>query len=432
MRRFFDFERHGTSFRTEVLAGLTTFFTMSYIIVVNPAILESAGIPDGASMTATILVAAIGTLMMAFWARRPFAVAPYMGANAFIAFTVVKLLGFPWQTALGAVFLGGCAFILLTVLRIRGWLTEGIPMSLKRAFVVGIGLFLTFIGLNQTGLVVVGVPGAPVHVGRLGDPKVLLAVLGLVLTAILMIRKVPGGILIGILATTLLSMLLGVTQPPSAIVSMPPSLAPIFMKLDIRGALSMDFIPVILAIFVMDFLDTMGTLIALASRADLLDAEGNLPDVGRPMLADAVATTAAGLLGTTSAGAYLESAAGIAAGGKTGFTALVVALLFLCSLFFAPFLTLVPPHAYGPSLIIVGSMMLEPIRHIDFDDPTEYLPAFLTIALMCFTYHIGIGMTAGFILYPLFKLVTGRVREVHPGLWVLTAISVAYYVFQVE
>jgi AGZA family xanthine/uracil permease-like MFS transporter len=345
---------------------------------------------------------------------------------------VVKLMGYPWQTALGAVFIGGCVFILLTVLKVRGWLTEGIPPSLKHSFVVGIGLFLTFIGLNQTGLVVLGVPGAPVHVGKLTDPKVLLAVFGLALTGVLMIRRVTGAILIGIVATTLLSMILGVTPFPSQVVGPPPSLEPIFLKLDIRGALRLEFIPVILAIFIMDFLDTMGTLIALASRADLLDEKGNLPEIEKPMLADAIATTAAGLLGTTASGAYLESASGIAAGGRTGLTALVVALLFLLSLFLAPFLTVIPSHAYGPSLIIVGSMMLAPIRKVDFDDLTEYLPAFLTIALMCFTYHIGIGMTAGFILYPLFKLVTGRAREIHPGMWILTALSVVYYLFQVE
>lgn len=425
----FRLREHGTDTRTEVLAGVTTFLTMAYIIIVNPAILQAAGIPKGPSMVATILSAAFGTLVMGFYANRPFAIAPYMGENAFIAYTVVKVLGYSWQTALGAIFIGGLLFTVLTVLRVRTWLVEAIPQSLKYSFAVGIGLFLTFIGLNDSGIVRLGVPGAPVKVGDLGSPAALLAVLGFVLMAALLVKRVRAAILISILSVTALSFVLGVTKAPESLVSLPPSLSPIFLKLDVLGALTWGFFAVILTVFVMDFVDTMGTLIGLSARAGLLDERGNLPQIERPMLADALATVVGALLGTTTTGTYIESAAGIEAGGRTGLTAVVVALLFLLSLFFAPLFTSVPPHAYGPALIMVGLMMLEPIRRIDFSDYTELVPAFAVVALMSFTYNLGVGMTAGFVLYPLLKTLAGRAKEVPAGAWVLGGLSLLFYIF---
>ncbi|HDH99725.1 MAG: NCS2 family permease [Candidatus Latescibacterota bacterium] len=425
----FRLREHGTDTRTEVLAGVTTFLTMAYIIIVNPAILQAAGIPKGPSMVATILSAAFGTLVMGFYANRPFAIAPYMGENAFIAYTVVKILGYSWQTALGAIFIGGLLFTVLTVLRVRTWLVEAIPQSLKYSFAVGIGLFLTFIGLNDSGIVRLGVPGAPVKVGDLGSPSALLAVLGFVLMAALLVKRVRAAILISILSVTALSFVLGVTKAPESLVSLPPSLSPIFLKLDVLGALTWGFFAVILTVFVMDFVDTMGTLIGLSARAGLLDERGNLPQIERPMLADALATVVGALLGTTTTGTYIESAAGIEAGGRTGLTAVVVALLFLLSLFFAPLFTSVPPHAYGPALIMVGLMMLEPIRRIDFSDYTELVPAFAVVALMSFTYNLGVGMTAGFVLYPLLKTLAGRAKEVPAGAWVLGGLSLLFYIF---
>ena len=425
----FRLREHGTDPRTEVLAGATTFLTMAYIIIVNPAILQAAGIPKGPSMVATILSAAFGTLVMGFYANRPFAIAPYMGENAFIAYTVVKILGYSWQTALGAIFIGGLLFTVLTVLRVRTWLVEAIPQSLKYSFAVGIGLFLTFIGLNDSGIVRLGVPGAPVKVGDLGSPSALLAVLGFVLMAALLVKRVRAAILISILSVTALSFVLGVTKAPESLVSLPPSLSPIFLKLDVLGALTWGFFAVILTVFVMDFVDTMGTLIGLSARAGLLDERGNLPQIERPMLADALATVVGALLGTTTTGTYIESAAGIEAGGRTGLTAVVVALLFLLSLFFAPLFTSVPPHAYGPALIMVGLMMLEPIRRIDFSDYTELVPAFAVVALMSFTYNLGVGMTAGFVLYPLLKTLAGRAKEVPAGAWVLGGLSLLFYIF---
>lgn len=429
MEKFFGFKRHKTGYRQEILAGVTTFLTMAYIIIVNPAILENAGIPRGPSITATILAAVFGTTVMALWARRPFAIAPYMSENAFIAFVVVKVMGYTWQVALGAVFIAGVLFALLTVFKVRSWLAESIPMSLKASFAVGIGLFLTFIGLNETGLVVLGVPGAPVRLGNIGQPSVLLAVAGFMLVIVLLARRVPGALVIGIIATTAGSIFLGITPLPASFISLPPSLEPIMFKLDIAGALTPQFFPVVMVIFIMAFLDTIGTLIGLSMRADLLDEKGNLPEIERPMMADALATIAAPLLGTSTTGAYIESAAGIEEGGRTGFSALVVAALFALSLFFAPLFTIVPPHAYGIALIVIGSFMINPITQIDFNDLTELIPAFLTIVLMIFTYNIGVGMTAGMITYVLLKVGTGRASELKAGMWVLALLSVSLFVF---
>ena len=429
MKTYFDFERHRTNYRRETLAGFTTFVTMAYIIIVNPAILEAAGIPRGPSTTATILAAAFGTAIMGFYAKRPFAIAPYMGENAFLAFTVVKALGFTWQEALGAVFIAGLAFTVLTVLKVRSWLADSISPSLKYSFAVGIGFFITFIGLNETGIVSQGVAGAPVRLGNLTQPSVILALCGLLLTVLLMLRRVRGAIVIGILATTLLSFLSGVTPLPSTIVSLPPSPEPIFLKLDLSGALTPKFLPVVLTVFVMAFVDTIGTLIGLSARAELLDEKGNLPEIEKPMLADALATTFAPLVGTSTTGAYVESAAGVEEGGRTGFVALVTAALFLLALFFAPLFTAVPAHAYGVALIIIGSFMINPVTRIGFSDPTELIPAFLTIVLISFTYNIGVGITTGLLAWPLCKVLSGRIREIPAGAWILALLSLSFFLF---
>lgn len=426
--RYFRFELHRTSYGQETVAGLTTFMTMSYIIIVNPAIMAAAGLPKEASMVATIVTAIFGTVLMGVYANRPFAVAPYMGENAFLAFTVVGQLHYHWTQALGAVFVAGVLFILLTITKVRQWLLDAVPMNLRYSFAVGIGLFMTFIGLNETGIVAVGVAGAPVHTGHLTSVPVLVAVFGFLLIAVLMIRRFPGAILVGIAATTILAYVTGVAQRPTEYVSAPPSLAPIFLQMDLKGALSVGFFGVVLTIFVMAFVDTMGTLIGLSARANLL-VDGTLPHIERPMLADALATTFAAACGTSTAGAYIESATGIESGGRTGFTSLVTAACFALALFFAPLVAAVPPQAYGPALIIVGLLMLAPIVKIDFNDYTELIPAFAVVALMSFTYNIGIGITAGFVLAPFCKLVAGRVSEVKPGLWVLAGLSLLFFVF---
>jgi len=429
IQRYFQLDAAGTSIGREAVAGVTTFVTMSYIIVVNPAILKTAGIPAEASMMATILTASFGSLLMGLYANRPFAIAPYMGENAFVAYTVVQVLGYRWQAALAAVFLGGLLFVLLTIFRLRQWLVEAIPSALRASFAVGIGLFLTFIGLNQTGIVMLGSAGAPVRTGHLTTVQVLVAIVGFLLMAILMIRRFPAAILVGILVTALLAFAFGVAPPPRHWVSLPPSLAPIFLQLDFKDAFTWGFFPVVLTIFLMAFVDTMGTLIGVSARAGLLDERGNLPQIERPMLVDALSTTFAAAVGTTTSGAYIESATGVEAGGRTGLTVVVTALCFGATLFFSPFVASIPAQAYGPALIVVGLLMLEPVRRIPFDDLTELIPAFAVVALMSFTYNIGVGITAGFVLYPFCKLVAGRAREVRPGLWVLAGLSLLFFVF---
>jgi AGZA family xanthine/uracil permease-like MFS transporter len=426
---FFAFDALGTTFKREVVAGVTTFVTMSYIIAVNPAILKAAGIPEGPSMVATILTAIFGTLIMGLYANRPFAIAPYMGENAFVAYTVVRVLGYRWETALGAVFVAGLLFTALTVARIREWMVEAVPPSLRYSFAVGIGLFLTFIGLNESGIVALGVPGAPVRIGAITSAPVAVAVFGFALISILILWRVPGAILLGIIATSIAAFETGVARAPASILGMPPNPAPIMLKLDLSAVLSWGFFGVLFTIFVMALIDTMGTLVGVSERAGLLDAEGNLPAIERPMMADALATTFAALVGTTTAGAYIESAAGVSVGGRSGLTAVVTALLFALSLFFAPIVTAIPPQAFGPALIVVGAMMVAPIVRIDFDDLSELIPAFAVIALMSFTYNIGVGITAGFVLHPLFKLATGRAREVRPGLWALFVLSLCFFIF---
>ena len=429
LNRLFALDAHKTTLTRELIAGLTTFTTMSYIVVVNPAILSSAGIPEGPSFVATALVCVFGCYFMAFYANRPFAVAPYMGENAFIAYTVCRALGIRWQAALAAVFISGVLFVLMTVFHLRRWVVEGVPTSLRFSFAVGMGFFLTFIGLNEAGLVRVGVPGAPVQAGYLASPAALVAIFGIVLQAILLIRKVPGAILIGIMITAIAAFVSKVAAAPHGLVSMPPSLAPILWKLDFRGALTWQAFPVVLTMFVMAFVDTMGTLIGVSARAGFLDKDGQLPQIERPMLVDAITTCIAPALGTTISGAYMESATGIEVGGRSGLTVLVTGSCFLLTLFFAPLVAAIPAVAYGPALIIVGLFMLAPITRIDFADYSESIPAFAVVSLMAFTFNIAIGICAGFVLYPLCKMVAGKSRELKPGLWVLTALSLAFFIF---
>jgi len=366
---------------------------------------------------------------MAFYANRPFAIAPYMGENAFIAFTVCKGLGMAWQTALAAIFVAGVLFLVLTVLRLRQWIVEAVPMSLRYSFGVGIGLFLTFIGLNQSGLVAIGVPGAPVRAGELTSHPALVAMFGFVLISVLVIRKIPGAILVGILVTAVVAFVAGTAATPRHFVSVPPSIAPITGQLDFRGALSWKAFPVVLTIFIMAFVDTMGTLIGLSARAGFLDEQGRLPQIERPMLVDALCTCLAPALGTTTAGAYVESATGIEAGGRTGFTVFTTGACFLLTLLFAPLIGAIPAQAYGPALIVVGLFMLSPIQKIDFGDYTESIPAFSVVALMAFTFNIAIGISAGFVMYPLCKVFGGKRREIKAGVWVLTALSLLFFVF---
>jgi AGZA family xanthine/uracil permease-like MFS transporter len=430
LNRFFAIPEHGTTIRREFVAGLVTFISIAYIIIVNPAILKAAGIPYEACMVATILSAAFGCIVMGAYANRPFAVATYMGENAFVAYTVVGVLHYPWQTALGAVCLSG---ILLSLLTISGWrsiMSSAVPTSLKYSFAAGIGLFLTFIGFVDAGIVITGSGSVPVGLGAVHEPAFRLAVLGFLITAILLVRRVPAAILLGILATAGIAFGLGIAPPaPASIVSLPPAIAPTLLQLDIAGVFAVGMFPVVLALFTMAFLDTMGTLIGLSARAGFLDSSGNLPQVERPFLADALATTAGALLGTTTNGAFVESAAGIEQGGRTGLVAIVTGGLFILALFFSPLFGAIPAIATGPALILVGLMMLEPITRLDFSDYAEVIPAFTVIAMMSFTYNIGVGMCAGFVLWPLFAVIRGKFREIPPACWALFLLCLAFFVF---
>jgi len=451
LERLFRLTAHGTTVRREVLGGITTFATMAYIIVVNPAILSFAGIPVGPSTVATILVAASGTLLMGLYANRPIAVAPYMGENAFVAFGLAAL-GATWPQMLGAVFVSGLLFLVITLLGARAWLAEAISPSLKHSFAVGIGLFLALIGLYETGIVtsaaagmnaaaltepggLLRAPEVPLKIGDLRDPRVLLAISGFLLMATLLQRRVRGALLVGIGATAILGALLGHGETPRGILALPftgeLSLSPLFLKLDVAGVLRLTFLPALLTLFVMGFLDTLGTLVGVGAAGHMLDERGSFPEIEKPMAVDALSCAFAGLVGTTTSGAYIESAAGIREGARTGLAAVTTAALFLASLFFIP---LVEPmqrlsYAYAPALVAVGLLMLSSVRGIDFEDLTELVPAFATIVMMVFTYNIGNGLTAGLLLHPLVKLAAGRAREVKPGGVVLAALSATYYLF---
>jgi AGZA family xanthine/uracil permease-like MFS transporter len=427
--RYFRFSDHGTNFRRETIAGITTFLTMSYIVIVNPAILRAAGMPADASMVATIIVAVFGTLVMGLYGKRPFAIAPYMGENAFIAYTVVQMLGYHWQEALAAILIAGVLFVLVTLFVLRQWLVRALPVGLRSSFAAGIGLFLAFVGLNECGIVTFGGAGAPVRAGVLTSAPVLLAIGGVLLLLVLMIRRVPGAILLGILITAGLGMATGLVPAPHHWVSRPPSLAPLFFHLDFHRALSWGFFPVVLTIFVMSFVDTMGTLVGVSARAGFLNEHGELPDFPRLMFAGALSTAVAPVVGTTTAGIFIESATGVEAGGRTGFTSVVTAGCFLLTLFFAPVVSAIPAQAYGPALVVVGLLMLSPMAQLPFHDMTETIPAFAVITLMSFTYNIGIGITGGLVLYPFCKVVAGRWREVGAGLWVLGGLSLLFFIF---
>ena len=432
--RFFRLRERHTNVRIEVLGGLTTFITMAYIIVVNPAILKAADIPAGPSTVATILTAVFGSLLMGLYANRPIAVAPYMGENAFIAFGLASL-GIGWQLRLGAVFVSGLAFVLITLLGLRTWLANSISPSMKHSFAVGIGLFLTFIGLMETGIVMGGESPVPVKIGNLREPPVLLAIGGFLMMAILLCRRVRGAILIGMLLTGSAGYVLGMGQVPKQLFALPFAeeyrLDQIALKLDILGVLQLSFLPILLTLFLMSFLDTLGTLMAVGAAGDLLDKQGNFPEIERPMMVDALSCMFAALVGTSTSGAYIESATGIKEGARTGLAAVTTAILFGASLFFLP---LIDPlqqmrYAYGPALIAVGMLMLGSVKHIDFDDLTEVAPAFATITMMLFTYNIANGLTAGLILYPIIKLAAGRYRELNAGSVALALLCLVYYVF---
>ena len=427
LERIFKLREHGTTVQTEMLAGLSTFLTMAYIVFVNPDILSSTGMPRDALFAATCLAAAVGSAIMGIYANYPIGLAPGMGLNAYFAFVVVGTMGYSWRTALGAVFISGCLFLLVSLFKIREWIVNAIPASLKLAISAGIGLFLALIGMKNAGLVAAD-PATFVTLGHLHEPNTLLAVAGLLLIVALEARRVRGAIVLGILGVTFVAILLGRTAF-SGVFSAPPSLAPTFLQLDIGGALDMGLVTVVLSFFIIELFDATGSLIGVCHRAGLLDKDGKLPRLNRALMADSTAIAAGALLGTSSTTAYIESAAGTAAGGRTGLTAVVVAMLFLLTLFFAPLAATVPAFATAPALIYVAVLMSRSLADIDWDDVTESAPALLCALAMPFTFSIAHGIAFGFIAYAGIKLLAGRAREVGAAVWLIAAMFVAKFVW---
>ncbi len=427
--RLFKLSEHNTSVRTELVAGLTTFLTMSYIIFVNPDILSTTGMDRDAIFVATCIAAALGSAVMALVANWPIGMAPGMGLNAFFAFTVVAALGFSWQQALGAVFISGLIFVFLTVTGVRSWLIEGIPHSLRSAIATGIGLFLGIIALKNAGIVVDN-PATLVGLGSLKETGSLLAIFGFFVIAVLDALKVRGAILIGILAVTVLSWITGVSEF-RGIVSMPPSIAPTFLQLDIVGALHGGLIHVILVFVLVEVFDATGTLIGVAKRANLIQ-EGKQSRLGRALLADSTAIVAGSLIGTSSTTAYVESASGVQAGGRTGLTALVIAILFLASLFISPLAGSVPTYATAPALLYVAGLMMRELTEVDWDDLTEAAPAAITALAMPFTYSIANGLAFGFISYVVLKVFTGKWSLIHPATQIVATLFVVRFAFFAE
>jgi AGZA family xanthine/uracil permease-like MFS transporter len=456
LEKLFKLTENKTDVRTELIGGLTTFATMAYIVVVNPAILSFAGFPIGPSTVATVLTAVFGCLLMALYANKPIAVAPYMGENAFIAFGLATM-HIDWKQRLGAVFISGILFLILSIAKIRPWLAQSISTSMKHAFAAGIGLFLTFIGLYETGIVTGGgagmpaaalldaqtgllrAPAVPVRLGDFHDPhmgpQILLAIVTFFLISSLQYRKVKGAILIGIVCSAIVGTLCGFGEAPKALFAMPfvgnYSLEPIAFKLDIRSILQLSFMPIMLTLFLMSFLDTLGTLVGVGSAGNMLDKDGNFPDIEKPMLVDSLSCIFSSLVGSSTSGAFIESAAGIKEGARTGLAALVCAVMFASCLFVLPLLEPLQHlrYAYAPALMAVGLLMMGSVTKVDLDDLTEAVPAFATIVMMLFSYNIANGVTAGLILYPLFKVVAGRAKELHPGSYVLGALCLVYYIF---
>ena len=427
IERYFGIDGRNTTIKTEILAGLTTFLTMAYIIFVNPDMLAKAGMDKGAVFVATCLASALGCFLMGLIARLPVALAPGMGLNAFFTFTVVLGMGKSWQVALGAVFISGLLFVLISAFKLREWIINAIPYTLTQGIVAGIGAFLAFIALKSSGIIVAS-PATFVTMGKLTDFGPAMAILSFFLIVVFVQRKVPAAVMLSILIVTVISLLAGETHY-SGIVSMPPSIAPTFMQLDIAGALDVSMVSVIFAFLFVVLFDTSGTLIGVTKKAGLMSTDGQIPNLGKALFADSTAAVAGSLLGTSSVTSYVESTAGVAAGGRTGLTAIVVGVLFLLALFFAPLAGMIPAYATAGAIFYVAVLMLFTLREIDWDDLTEASPVAVVLLLTPLTFSIADGIALGFITYTIAKLVSGRYKEVSPAVWVLTVILLAKLIF---
>ena len=427
LQKLFGFDARTMTMQKEVMGGITTFLTMAYILAVNPSILSATGMDAGAVFTATVVSAFVATLIMALYAKLPFALAPGMGLNAFFAYTIVLTMGYTWQFALTAVFIEGIIFILLTLTGLRQKIVDSMPLLLRRSISPGIGLFIAFIGLKNAGIVAPSEATA-VTLGNLHDPSVLLACFGILVSAVLLVRNVTGALLIGIILTTLCGLPLGVTHF-SSIFSAPPSLAPVLCKFEWSSILSLDMAICVLTFLFIDMFDTIGTLIGVSNRAGMVDEQGNIPRLRHAFMADAIGTTLGAVLGTSTVTTYVESASGVNVGGRSGLTSLTAAGCFLLSLFFAPFFLSVPAQATAPALILVGVMMMHDIRKVDFSNYLTAIPCFVCISFMPLTYSISDGILLGLITWVLLHICSGKMKDLNIGMIILALLFILKYAF---
>ena len=430
LSKLFGFDPSKHNIKTEVMAGITTFLTMAYILAVNPSIfsnLADKGMDTNAVFTATALAAIIGTLAMAIYAKKPFGLAPGMGLNAFFVFTVCLTMGYSWQFALTAILIEGFIFVVLTLTKVRTLIVDAIPASVKRAIGAGIGLFIAFIGLKNAGIIVES-SATFVTIGTMTEGTALLGVIGIVLTSVLVIKKVPGSLLIGILATALIVIPMGVTHF-SGVVDTPPSVAPLFCQFEFHHIFTLDMLVVVFTFLFIDMFDTMGTLVGVCTKAGMMQKDGRIPGLNKAFMADAVATMAGACLGASTTTTYVESAAGVAQGGRSGLTAFSTAMCFVVAMFFAPLFLSIPAAATTPVLVIVGLFMLTPVKDIDLDDYAESIPAFITIVMMPLTYSISDGILCGVISYVLINMLCMNWKKLNPTLYVLAALFIMKYIF---
>lgn len=417
------------SVRTEIIAGITTFLTMAYILAVNPSIfsaLESQGMPTNAVFTATALAAIVGCLVMSIYAKKPFGLAPGMGLNAFFVYTVCLAMGHPWQMALTAIFLEGILFILLTVTNVRKLIVDAIPVTMKRAIGAGIGLYIAFIGLKSAGIIV-NSEATSVALGSFSEPAVILSIIGFLITSVLVILNVKGGMLLGIIATTLIGIPMGVTNF-NGVMSTPPSIAPIFCQFEWSQILSWDMVAIVFTFLFIDMFDTIGTVVGVSVKSGMVDKDGNVDGINKVLMADAVATVAGAVFGTSTTTTYIESASGVSEGGRTGLTSFTIAVCFAIALMFSPLFLAIPGAATGPVLFIVGVMMASPVRDIDWSDYSEAIPAFVTMLLMPLAYSISDGIMLGMITYTLLNALAGKLKKVSVMMWILAVLFILRYV----
>lgn len=428
LKKLFGFDSEKTTIRTEIIAGITTFLTMSYILAVNPSMFSMLdGMPMGAVFTSTALAAIVGCVMMAFWGKLPFGLAPGMGLNAFFVYSVCLGMGYTWQFALTAVFIEGFIFILLTVTNVREAIVNAIPLSMRNAIGAGIGLFIAFIGLESAG-VIVSDSATLVALGDVKSGSALLAMIGLVITGFLYSRNFPGAILVGILLTMIIGIPMGVTEF-KGILSKPESIAPIFCQFEWKNILTLDMLVIVFTFLFIDMFDTVGTLVGVCTKSGMVDKKGNIHRIKEAFMADAIATTAGAVLGTSTTTTYVESAAGVAQGGRSGLTAFSVACCFVVALFFSPLFLSIPAAATAPALIIVGLLMLEPIKHIPFDDFSESIPAFVCIIMMPLSYSISNGILLGMIIYVLMNIICGKHKKITSTMYILAVLFILKYIF---